>query len=284
MKVLVVGASGMLGQAFLSEFKKKDVSVLGLSRRGPDIFYDIINEYRLTTIIKDSCPDLVVNCAGIVSLKKCEDDPLSAYKVNSSAVQEIVEGCSLIKAGLIHISTDHYYTGDGQKLHSESDKVTLLNKYAETKYAAEESAILYDGSLIVRTNVTGFRNEKRNLTFIEWLIETMQKRRDLTLFKDFYTSTIDAESLSKMCIDAFHTGYRGILNIASSQCLSKKEFALLLASKLDINLNWTKDGSIKNILPVRAESLGLDCALAEKLLSIKMPDAHKVIDSLLKSQ
>ena len=63
----------------------------------------------------------------------------------------------------------------------------------------------------------------------------------------------------------------GLLNISSSDCLSKKEFIFLFAKNLNINLNWASDASVGNIKPKRAESLGLDSSKAEKLMKLKMP-------------
>ena len=75
----------------------------------------------------------------------------------------------------------------------------------------------------------------------------------------------------------------GLLNISSSDCLSKKEFIFLFANLLDINLNWSTDASVKSIKPKRAESLGLDPSKAESLLKCKMPSSETVIMNLIES-
>ena len=48
---------------------------------------------------------------------------------------------------MIHISTDHYYSGDGSKLHKESDEIKIVNTYAKTKFEAEKIIFSY-GTLI----------------------------------------------------------------------------------------------------------------------------------------
>ena len=63
----------------------------------------------------------------------------------------------------------------------------------------------------------------------------------------------------------------------------KKDFALLLAKNLSIKFECFKESSVSELELKRANSLGLDCTKAEKMLKIKMPDAEQVIKNLIKS-
>ncbi len=281
-QVIVVGATGMLGKATSAYLKRRRIKVIGCSRHGPDIKCDIeADPQSIINAIKEIKPELVINCAALVSLEKCELNPKKAFNINSLAVKFISEACSFINCKLIHISTDHYYTNDSNILHSENDPVLILNKYSETKFKGEQYALEYSNSLIVRTNVTGFRNQIDNPTYIEWLINALKSKNTLKLYTDFYTSTIDPISLVENAIMASRKISQTILNIASSNALSKKDFAFLVAKRLSIELNWAEDASVKELKPKRCNSLGLDCRKAEMILSKKMPNSSEVVDKLL---
>ena len=156
-RVLVVGDSGMAGQEFLRQLKSKRYKINGISRTGSDIQLDVLKESKLLLdYFKKIRPDIVINCAAIVSLANCEQNPKVAKDVNSILPGRLAEYSGEIGAKFIQISTDHYYTGDKDKLHKEEDNITIINKYAETKFLGEINALSNENSLVIRTNITGY--------------------------------------------------------------------------------------------------------------------------------
>jgi len=280
-KALIFGASGMAGQSFVKRLKRDAYDVLGLSRSGPDIFVDALTELELVHEYIDTLkPDLIINCAAIVSLSHCQSHPREASRINAELPRHLAHAASTNGSRLIQISTDHFYSGDGDKRHSENDPVTLLNKYAETKYQGEQNALQHTDTLVVRTNITGFRGDPKRPTFVEWLTDSLLRRAPLRLFTDFYTSTIDTNSLSRLCTHQNLGKVQGIVNIASSSPITKSDFAHRLAKELGVDLNWAEDASVFDLDVRRAESLGLNCDKAEQILGIAMPSPDEVIRKL----
>ena len=282
-KALVFGANGLLGQAFSKELKSLGVESIGVARSSSDYCIDLVNLDCVHKIIYDSNAELVINCAAIVSLMECENNPLLAKKINADLVDSIADACSSFDKKFIHISTDHYYLNDQKKLHKETDEIKIVNQYAMTKRMGELNALKFKDSLIIRTNITGLRGNISKPTFFEWLYHSLITRSRISLFNDFFTSTISAQLLAKYAILASNLEIKGLLNIASSECISKKDFALLLARNLSINFDWFEDSSVTKLKPMRADSLGLDCSKAEKYLNFEMPNADEVINNLIKS-
>ena len=282
LDVLIIGASGMAGKAFSKYFKSQDKEVIGVSRHGPELFCDVEGDYiTLHNYILNNKPKYIINCAAEVSIEYCEAFPLKAFAINSELVNELASSCAMVDSRFVHISTDHYYLGERRTLHSEEDTVEIVNTYAKSKYQGELNAKKYPGSIIIRTNITGFRYNPEKQTFIEWLMEALINKNKITLFKDFYTSTIDCGSFCELATKAALTSYSGVLNIASSESLSKKEFALNIAKRLGIDLDWANEGNVANLLPKRANNLGLDCAKAEELISTRMPSGNEVARRLV---
>lgn len=282
-KALVIGANGMLGKAFSKVLRTFNIETVGVARSGSNYSLDLTYMNTLPEIIKESKADIVINCAAIVSLLECEAKPLIAKKINSDLVDVIAKACIKYEKKFVHISTDHFYLNDKKKLHLENENIRLVNQYAKTKRMGELNALKFSESLVIRTNITGFRGNNLKPTFFEWLHDSLIRKSSISLFSDFYTSTISAELLAEYAMLASNLKVNGLINIASSECISKKEFALLLADNLRINFDWFEEASVKSLKPQRADSLGLNCSRIENILDLKMPTANEVIQNLVKS-
>jgi dTDP-4-dehydrorhamnose reductase len=282
MKMLILGSTGMLGMALYRKAKRRKITVIGVARSGADRTIDVTNGTALQSVIFNENPDIVINTIAITNLDYCERNPSLAYLTNARPASIVANICSKSDTSFIHISTDHYYTGDKRKRHTEKSPITLVNEYARTKYAAEWFARTDEKSLIIRTNIVGFKNKPENPTFVEWCIKMLTERTPTTIYDDFYTSPIDVYRFSEILLDLIEKGTTGVLNVAGEEVSSKKEFILELANALNLDTSHTKTGSVQKLAGIkRAESLGLNVNKAEKILGYKMPDRHDVINNLV---
>lgn len=280
-KALVIGASGMAGQAFMHQLLVNNYDPIGISRNGPDICIDIAGQQNnLREQILALKPNIIINCAAIVSLSSCEENPKIAKNINSDLPGFVAECASDAGAKFVQISTDHFYTGDEDLPHSEDHPLTIVNNYAATKRLGELNALNNQEALVIRTNITGARGNLTNPTFIEWLISSIKNRNNIQLFTDFFTSTLDTTNFAKIVLKSSILTSSGVLNVASSTVASKKTFALEVANQLGVKLDWAQDSSVRSLSICRAESLGLDCSKAEKLIGSALPDLCEVSQSL----
>ena len=278
-KILIMGSQGMLGQSLVKILSRdKSISVITAALANADYMFDFLDDNYLTKSVNAIRPDVLINAAAIVGLPQCEVDPGMAYAVNTRLPGKLAELCDNLGCYLIHISTDHYYCHDRGKKHFENDKITLKNEYARTKYLGEQLVALYAQSLIVRTNIVGYRNNPSKPTFLEWCIQAFNTDEEMTLFDDFYTSSIYTDQLCMVLEDLLEIRPEGIVNIASSTVSNKKEFILALAKRLIDREPRYRRGKVNQMLDVpRADSLGLDVSKIENIVGYKMPDLEKVI-------
>ena len=271
----------MLGQALMREARRRGLDVCGASRSRSDYRVDIRDDAGLVRMLDETAPRVVVNCAAITDLNACEADPGQTYAVNARAVSILAEHCALRGIHLVQISTDHYFTGDAGRKHDEDAAVRLVNEYARCKYAGERFALTCAGSLVVRTNVVGFRGWQHHPTFVEWALNSLKSGAAMTLFSDFYTSSIDVEHFASALFDAISKRATGVLNIASREVSSKQTFIEALARAVHCPLSNAKSGSVTSVHGApRAESLGLDVGKAEELLGYRFPGLDEVIVAL----
>ena len=278
--IIVLGATGLLGQSIITRALHTGHQIYGVASKNSDFNLDVRDINALQTLIYEIKPDIVVNCIANVNLAECEQNPEDAYVVNARPAALLSRLANVMGFKSIFVSTDHYYCGDGRKLHVESEPVTLVNEYARTKYAGECFASLNTSSLILRTNIVGHRWRNGAPTFAEWAIGALENRQKLTLFDDVFSSPIHVDAFSKILFDLINLNVSGIINLASRDVSSKKEFIESLASQLDIELDWANTGSGKSLIPVRADSMGLSVEKIEKIVGYNMPSLLDTVNAL----
>jgi dTDP-4-dehydrorhamnose reductase len=278
--VAIVGATGMLGQAMCREAGRRGYPVATVARRGADHLVDATQSTALRAALDAIQPAFVINAAAQTNLEACEQDPGAAYAINAGLVATLADYCGSNGIKLIHVSTDHFFTGDTDRLHDEQAPVRLVNEYARTKYAGEVFAATCANSLILRTNLVGFRGWTRP-TFVEWAIAALRSAEPVTLFDDFFTSSLDADCFAVVTFDLLARCACGTLNVAARNAVSKAAFVTMLAQRLGLGTTHCRIGSVREMSGTRrAESLGLDVGRAEALLGYTLPDAHCVVNAL----
>lgn len=270
----------MLGQEIIRFFKKQNVHCDGIARKSATYNLDIINNFEdIKHIILKNKYDLIINAIALVNLEECEKNPQIAYMINADFPYKIIKICENLNTYFVHISTDHYYNNDFKKLHSETDRVELLNEYAKSKYQGEEFIKNYDNVLIIRTNIIGFRR-KGNLTFIEWVIDSLNKNKTIIGYEDMFTSSIDVQTFVSILNKVVLNKETGIINIAADGVVSKYDFIYALASKFQ-KQNLISKGNLKNDTLIRCNSLGLSVGnLKNKYPYIEIPSISNVIDNI----
>jgi dTDP-4-dehydrorhamnose reductase len=282
-KLLLLGSTGLLGQALLKEIKLRNLSVVGVARSGADVNFDISDDNAVIAFIRNNKFFTIINTCAIVDYRLCEEDKKLAYLVNARPSSILTNLAKETNAYYIFISTDGYYNGDRGLKHKESDGILLLNEYTRTKYCGEFFTLTNPDSLVIRTNIVGFKGRQNQPTFVEWVIDSLKNNIPMTLFNDYYTSSISVTQFSKVLCDLIQKKPSGIINLASSQVSTKAQFIQKLAEKFDFRLNNTKIGSVNMINgPKRADSSGLDVSRAEKILGYSLPNLEEVIAQLKK--
>lgn len=165
MKVLVIGASGMIGSTVLrvlSEHKKwevfgsvRDASVkrffpatigerllAGIDVEQPDSLVKVLDQIR---------PDVVVNCAGLTKHKSEAEDPLISIPINTLMPHRLAGLCKLVGARLIHVSTDCVFSGEKGN-YSEDDFADARDVYGKSKALGE---VDYPHAITLRTSTIG---------------------------------------------------------------------------------------------------------------------------------
>ncbi|MEP3108475.1 MAG: sugar nucleotide-binding protein [Hyphomicrobiales bacterium] len=280
-KLLLLGATGLAGQAFCEATKQRGFTICTVARRSADVLCDITEPNALEELLTKEAPDVLVNAAGMVNLAACEVDPGLAWLINARPAGILAKWSQKTGRPFIQISTDHFFSGDVNRAHNEEAAVTLINEYARGKYAGEALALTAPQALVLRTSIVGIRGWDEP-SFAEWAIAAVNENRDMTLFADTWTSSIDTSTFAHAALELmFDKNVRGLLNLAAGEVYSKEAFIREISKQMGKQLTRAQSGSIHVNLPGRAESLGLDVTRAETRLGRKLPGIREVVASIL---
>lgn len=164
-KILVLGASGMLGNAVLRYFAAHTEHDVVGSIRADDarallpsnMQHNVVSAGSvddpdmLTRLFDRTKPTVVINCVGLVKQLSNGNDPLSAIPINSILPHRLARLCSLVGARLVHLSTDCVFSG-AKGMYSESDIPDADDVYGRTKLLGE---VDYPHTITLRTSIIG---------------------------------------------------------------------------------------------------------------------------------
>ena len=209
MRVLITGSKGQLGseiKELASEFENLECIFKDL----PEL--DICDTDALNRFIIDQHINAVINCAGYTAVDKAEKEEPIAQKVNSEGVLNLVNALKKVDGKLIHISTDYVFDGNHSQPYKESDLVSPIGVYGQTKRAGE-LAVLNSSidAIVIRTSWLYSENGNN---FVKTMLRLGNKKKSIQVVSDQKGTPTYAKDLAKTCLD--------ILSDAGSTNISKK--------------------------------------------------------------
>ena len=164
-RVLVLGATGMLGNAVLRLFAKSPGYQVFGSARTPAALCQLPNDLRssviagvdventdnLTHLFAVVHPDVVINCVGLVKQLAEADDPLAAISINALLPHRLARLCEVAGARLVHMGTDCVFSG-AKGMYTEADAADAKDLYGRSKYLGE---VDYPHAITLRTSIIG---------------------------------------------------------------------------------------------------------------------------------
>lgn len=139
-KILVTGANGQLGLAIQDEYENEDVEfVLTDVTEGEGVVaLDITDIDAVLRMVRETRPDVIINCAAHTNVDACEKQWELAYKINAIGPRNLGIAASDINAKLIHVSTDYVFEGNGTSPYTEFDEPHPISAYGKTKWEGEK--------------------------------------------------------------------------------------------------------------------------------------------------
>jgi dTDP-4-dehydrorhamnose reductase len=281
-KILVTGATGLLGATLVPQLERRGHTVLRHGHRGAAQFRaDLRDPAQTAAMLEQARPDCIINLAALTDVDRCEREPNEAYELNVVSLENI---CGWIRSGapgchLVQISTDQVYDGPGPNPESA---VTIRNTYAFSKIAAELVAAGAAGT-VLRTNFFGRSRCPTRTSFSDWILQSIHAGRPLALFEDVHFSPLSLSTVSAMIERVVRERPRGVFNLGAAGGASKADFAFAFARALNLptaQMQRTASSRAPQLAARRPRDMRMDSGLFERTMGLELPPLSDEINSM----
>lgn len=224
MKVLVLGASGMLGHKaceILSADERIEVHGTARSRVAADApwfartkLHAGVDAMRYDTIdaaIQAERPDAIVNCIGVIKQSSKLDDSAATIEINALLPHRVVDSARAVGARVVQVSTDCVFSGS-RGLYTEADLEDARDLYGRSKLLGEVAG---PRAITLRTSIIG-----RALVGASGLIEWFLSQRGTTVrgYRRAVFSGLTTAALSRVIHDVLtrHPALDGLHHVSAA--------------------------------------------------------------------
>jgi len=227
MRLLVLGAAGMLGSDVVAAAREHEV--IGVSRRETDV----LDVAALEHAVRANRPQAVVNCAAYTDVDGAEADEDGAMAVNAVGALNVAEAAAEVGATVVYPSTDYVFDGSKREPYVESDRVCPRSAYGRSKLEGELATATVPRHLIVRTAWL-FGTHGRN--FVDTMLRAAE-RGALKVVDDQVGCPTYTRHLAGAILRMVEST-TGIVHVAGSGQCSWYEFAraIFRGTRLDVDL------------------------------------------------
>ena len=211
-RILVTGASGMLGSAVKKVFKDHFLILTDINE------LDVRNVHQVMSYAHSNL-DLILHLAAETDLIKSQFNPADAYLTNHTGTQNMVELARILDIPLLYIGTAGIFDGR-KKVYSETDEPNPLHHYGRSKYFGEIAVRSYPKHYIVRSGWGMGGGPKIDKKFINKVFKQIkQGQKTLYGIKDIYgnpTYTLDLAKTIRKVVESraefgtYHSSGKGV--------------------------------------------------------------------------
>ena len=201
MKVLIIGATGMLGYSLFSSLSENNLfNVYGTVRsiKDKEHFFtnceeklfkgvDVLDLASIEAVIEQVKPAVVINCIGLIKQHSIAKQHVDAVAINSLFPHQLASLCDRNLCKLIHFSTDCIF--DGEKgLYKDADLPDARDLYGRSKSLGE---VDYSPHLTLRTSIIGHELNS-SVSLVDWFLsqEVQTKGFSKAIFSGLPTCVI----------------------------------------------------------------------------------------------
>lgn len=230
MKILIVGASGLVGGNCLTYFKSKGWDCLGTHfgfKTDHTSFFDTLElDNPQNPDFETFKPDYILNCGALTHVDYCEENPHESEQKTLIAQRNIIKLAQKLNAKLIYISTDYVFDGENGP-YLEDDIQNPLSVYGKHKQLAEQETLAHSSlNLVLRiTNVYG--DEIRGKNFVARIISQIKNgdKLSLKLPIDQFATPVNAKDIARALYLLINDKKSGVYHIASTDYVNRVQLA-----------------------------------------------------------
>ncbi len=251
LRVVVTGASGMLGSDLAAAWREGGDDVLALGRSELDVT-DLAAVRRALTAAR---AHVVVHAAAHTDVDGAERDPDLAHRINAIGSANVALGCMDAASDLVHVSSCGVFDGRKAAPYVETDRPAPLTRHHESKLAGEEAVRrLWPRHYVLRPGwlFGGAPSHRKNFVAARW--REAKGKRTLESAGDRFgspTYTLDFALAARRLVAA--RAY-GLYHVANAGVASRADYVrgCLAALGLDVAVREVASSHFPRAAPVPA--------------------------------
>ena len=292
MKLLVLGGSGLIGNALLKN-SKNEFDILTTFYKNPisiknvrSFQYSFPNDLNnLRELLEKEKPDVLVNTMGYSNIDFCELNKSDTEMLHVEVTEKICKLCENIGTKQIFLSSDYVFDGEKGN-YSEDDVPNPVNYYGLSKLKAEQLILKNPINTIIRTSV--IYDWDYRARFFNSVIKNLQNNQEINATTDVYNSVTFLDNLVESIFKVIKLNQNGIFHVVDSACVNRFEFAEIIAKIFQLDKNLIKTVSVqdepKNIAK-RPKNACLNNSKAKKELGLNFNTIEEGVSRVfMKSQ
>jgi dTDP-4-dehydrorhamnose reductase len=251
MKILLTGASGLLGHAYAEAAIRRGHDVIAIYNSTPpaarglhkEVQVDLSDSSSLTSLILELWPDAVINCAAISSPTDVDANPKLAEKINVALPRHLAQISTHIGARLIHISTDMVFDGHSEEPYRSTDMPMPTNLYGQTKLMAEREVLEHnpEDPVVLRIPILMGNSPGGQRSPHEKILAAISNGEKLKLFCDEMRQPCSAENVADLMVELTERrDLHGIFHWAGNETLSRFEMGQRILKHFGLPLDAVK--------------------------------------------
>ena len=243
-KILLFGASGMLGSDIHTVFSEAGHTVIPLSSADCDITEEID---VLNCVQSHSHVDMIINCAAYTAVDMCETEKQLALDVNGQGALFIAKAAKLCgDIPLLHFSTDYVFDGTKPEPYVETDKPNPISVYGFSKWLGEQGiSIFSDTFYIIRVQ---WLYGQHGPNFIHTMFKLLKEKEALAIVDDQWGSPTYTVDIATSVLEFINAAPDyGIYHFAPEGVTNWKEYAEIIGAL--INASCTVSGQTTEDYP-----------------------------------
>ena len=234
MKILLTGASGLLGNAYAEAAIRRDHTITALynSRepvaRGLErcLQIDAQELDPITELTLEWWPDVIVNCAAVASPAQVDANPRLAEKINVALPRHLSQLATHIGARFLHVSTDLVFDGQSKEPYRSTDMPCPRTLYGQTKLMAEREILKHnpEDPVILRIPLLMGNSPSGKRSAHEKLLAMIDQGEKLEFYKDEIRQPCSASNVAEVLLElSERRDLSGIFHWAGVDKLSRFE-------------------------------------------------------------
>lgn len=235
MKILIIGASGLLGTK-LFEVLSKHNEVVGtyFSKKTAKCNYlDITKKPSVEMFFNKTEPDVIVHAAAIPDADYCEENRNITKKIHVDGTKHIAEACKKNNCKLVYISSDYIFDGEHGP-YKEDSKPNPVNYYGVTKLEGEEIVQKNsDDYIIARPAILyGYHNSKSS--FVAQTLDKLQNKEKIFADNKIIKYPTLTDDVSWAVDKLIRNNAKGIFHTAGNEPVTRYQWAVKIARAYEL--------------------------------------------------